>query len=150
MYWLVWLKIAQKHSTWTLNLNYPTNSSIINELFNLRAILCGFFLTIKFFQNISTRDCWRFATESRRSRIKIGNVWIKFIWSPLKQLILLQVSCRNIVKENGKENAEKNGFSSLNNIDRSKKIPRGASSPAVKNMCDTNSWPVEFDSLDIW
>merc|ERR1712025_1529920 len=54
-------------------------------------------------------------------------------------LELKLVSCRNIVKENGKENAEKNGFSSLNNIDRSKKIPRGASSPAVKNMCDTNS-----------
>ena len=35
-----------------------------------------------------------------------------------------QVSCRNIVKENGKENGEKNGFSSLNGIDRSKRIPR--------------------------
>jgi len=54
-------------------------------------------------------------------------------------LELKLVSCRNIVKENGKENSEKNGFSNLNNIDRSKKIPRGASSPAVKNMCDTNS-----------
>merc|ERR1719209_1096430 len=37
-------------------------------------------------------------------------------------LELKLVSCRNIVKENGKENAEKNGFSSLNNIDR--KRPR--------------------------
>jgi len=54
-------------------------------------------------------------------------------------LELKLVSCRNIVKENGKENGEKNGFSSLNNIDRSKKLPRGASSPAVKNMCDASS-----------
>lgn len=54
-------------------------------------------------------------------------------------LELKLVSCRNIVKENGKEVGEKNGFSSLNNVDRSKKIPRGSSSPAVKNMCDTNS-----------
>jgi len=41
-------------------------------------------------------------------------------------LELKLVSCRNIVKENGKENAEKNGFSNIHNIDRSKKIPRGA------------------------
>ena len=34
------------------------------------------------------------------------------------------MSCRNIVKENGKENGEKTGFSSLNGIDRSKRIPR--------------------------
>lgn len=54
-------------------------------------------------------------------------------------LELKLVSCRNIVKENGKEVGEKNGFSSLNNVDRSKKIPRGASSPAVKNMCDASS-----------
>jgi len=37
-------------------------------------------------------------------------------------LELKLVSCRNIVKENGKENAEKNGFSNINNIDR--KRPR--------------------------
>merc|ERR1711974_412867 len=49
------------------------------------------------------------------------------------------VSCRNIVKENGKENGEKTGFSSLNGIDRSKRIPRGASSPAVKSMCESSS-----------
>merc|ERR1719334_2324241 len=54
-------------------------------------------------------------------------------------LELKLVSCRNIVKENGKENGEKNGFSSLNGIDRSKRIPRGASSPAVKNMCESSS-----------
>jgi len=53
-------------------------------------------------------------------------------------LELKLVSCRNIVKENGEKTSEKNGFSSLT-IDRSKKIPRGASSPAVKNMCDENS-----------
>ena len=47
-------------------------------------------------------------------------------------------SCRNIVKENGEKTSDKNGFSSLT-IDRSKKIPRGASSPAVKNICDENS-----------
>merc|ERR1719422_1976947 len=35
-------------------------------------------------------------------------------------LELKLVSCRNIVKENGKENGEKGGFSSLNGIDRSK------------------------------
>jgi len=53
-------------------------------------------------------------------------------------LELKLVSCRNIVKENGEKNSDKNGFSSLT-IDRSKKIPRGASSPAVKNICDENS-----------
>lgn len=53
-------------------------------------------------------------------------------------LELKLVSCRNIVKENGEKGPDKNGFSSLN-IDRSKKLPRGASSPAVKNMCDENS-----------
>ena len=51
---------------------------------------------------------------------------------------LLQVSCRNIVKENGEKSSDKNGYSSLT-IDRSKKIPRGASSPAVKNICDENT-----------
>jgi len=54
-------------------------------------------------------------------------------------LELKLVSCRNIVKENGKEGGEKNGFSSLNGIDRSKRIPRGASSPAVKNLCESSS-----------
>jgi len=54
-------------------------------------------------------------------------------------LELKLVSCRNIVKENGKENGEKTGFSSLNGIDRSKRIPRGASSPAVKSMCESSS-----------
>jgi len=54
-------------------------------------------------------------------------------------LELKLVSCRNIVKENGKENGEKGGFSSLNGIDRSKRIPRGASSPAVKSMCESSS-----------
>jgi len=53
-------------------------------------------------------------------------------------LELKLVSCRNIVKENGEKTSDKNGFSSLT-IDRSKKIPRGASSPAVKNICDENS-----------
>lgn len=53
-------------------------------------------------------------------------------------LELKLVSCRNIVKENGEKGSEKNGFSSLN-IDRSKKIPRGASSPAVKNLCEDSS-----------
>jgi len=54
-------------------------------------------------------------------------------------LELKLVSCRNIVKENGKEHGEKNGFSSLNGVDRSKRIPRGASSPAVKNLCESSS-----------
>lgn len=54
-------------------------------------------------------------------------------------LELKLVSCRNIVKENGKENGEKGGFSSLNGIDRSKRIPRGASSPAVKALCESSS-----------
>jgi len=36
-------------------------------------------------------------------------------------LELKLVSCRNIVKENGKENADKNGFSSLNSIDSHKR-----------------------------
>lgn len=53
-------------------------------------------------------------------------------------LELKLVSCRNIVKENGEKGSEKNGFSSMT-VDRSKKIPRGASSPAVKNMCDEHS-----------
>jgi len=53
-------------------------------------------------------------------------------------LELKLVSCRNIVKENGEKSSDKNGFSSLT-IDRSKKIPRGASSPAVKNICDENT-----------
>lgn len=54
-------------------------------------------------------------------------------------LELKLVSCRNIVKENGKEAGEKGGFSSLNGIDRSKRIPRGASSPAVKALCESSS-----------
>ena len=85
---------------------------------------------------------------------KVGALELKLVNMLLVKLKIvipfLQVSCRNIVKENGKENAEKNGFTNINNIDRSKKIPRGASSPAVKNMCDANSWPIEFDSLEIW
>ena len=74
---------------------------------------------------------------------KVGALELKLVNMLLVKLKIvipfLQVSCRNIVKENGKENAEKNGFTNINNIDRSKKIPRGASSPAVKNMCDANS-----------
>ena len=74
---------------------------------------------------------------------KVGALELKLVSTLFVRLniliLFLQVSCRNIVKENGKENAEKNGFSNINNIDRSKKIPRGASSPAVKNMCDANS-----------
>merc|ERR1712183_991865 len=54
-------------------------------------------------------------------------------------LELKLVSCRNIVKENGKENGEKTGLRRLNGIDRSKRIPRGASSPAVKSMCESSS-----------
>ena len=52
-------------------------------------------------------------------------------------LELKLVSCRNIVKENGKENDRPGDkFSSL---DRSKRMPRGASSPAVKNLCENGS-----------
>ena len=47
-------------------------------------------------------------------------------------LELKLVSCRNIVKENGKEG-------SLNPVDRTKRLPRGASSPAVKNLCENGS-----------
>ena len=79
---------------------------------------------------------------------KVGALELKLVSTLFVRLNILisflQVSCRNIVKENGKENAEKNGFSNIDNIDRSKKIPRGASSPAVINMCDANSWPIEF------
>jgi len=67
-------------------------------------------------------------------------------------LELKLVSCRNIVKENGKDvsssrgvgppRLDKNGgFSSINPavVDRSKRIPRGASTPAVKNLCENGS-----------
>lgn len=47
-------------------------------------------------------------------------------------LELKLVSCRNIVKENGKEGGDKNGVYIANKG----KLPRGASSPAVKNLCD--------------
>ena len=55
------------------------------------------------------------------------------LFSQLFILILsfVQVSCRNIVKENGKENGEKAGFSSLNGIDRSKRIPRYTQWPII-------------------
>ena len=76
---------------------------------------------------------------------KVGALELKLVWffrhvytSFYINLYLLQVSCRNIVKENGEKSSDKNGFSSLT-IDRSKKIPRGASSPAVKNICDENT-----------
>lgn len=49
-------------------------------------------------------------------------------------LELKLVSCRNIVKENGSKDiggsSDRNGFSSIGGVDRSKRIPRGASSPA--------------------
>jgi len=51
-------------------------------------------------------------------------------------LELKLVSCRNIVKENGKEMGEKNGLVG-GTVDRTKKIPRGSSSPAVKNLCES-------------
>lgn len=54
-------------------------------------------------------------------------------------LELKLVSCRNIVKENGKDMGEKNGFSGVSTVDRSHKIPRGSSSPAVKSLGDPNS-----------
>ena len=73
---------------------------------------------------------------------KVGALELKLVkpgktcfQNPYLTLFIFQVSCRNIVKENGEKGSEKNGFSSLN-IDRSKKLPRGASSPAVKNLCD--------------
>ena len=75
---------------------------------------------------------------------KVGALELKLVWffpqiyTSFINLYLLQVSCRNIVKENGEKSSDKNGFSSLT-IDRSKKIPRGASSPAVKNICDENT-----------
>lgn len=50
-------------------------------------------------------------------------------------LELKLVSCRNIVKENGKEGGDKNGVY----IASKGKLPRGASSPAVKNLCDSAS-----------
>ena len=75
---------------------------------------------------------------------KVGALELKLVYTVCLNLackpnsFLLQVSCRNIVKENGEKTSDKNGFSSLT-IDRSKKIPRGASSPAVKNICDENT-----------
>eukprot|EP00088_Acartia_fossae_P020117 TRINITY_DN21792_c0_g1_i12.p1 TRINITY_DN21792_c0_g1~~TRINITY_DN21792_c0_g1_i12.p1 ORF type:complete len:325 (-),score=101.41 TRINITY_DN21792_c0_g1_i12:617-1591(-) len=52
-------------------------------------------------------------------------------------LELKLVSCRNIVKENGKDGGRE--FSNINSMDRKGRIPRGASSPAVKNLCDNGS-----------
>ena len=54
-------------------------------------------------------------------------------------LELKLVSCRNIVKENGKEGSggERAAFSSLDRPP--KRLPRGASSPAVKNLCENGS-----------
>ena len=59
-----------------------------------------------------------------------------------------------VSQENGKDvsssrgvgppRLDKNGgFSSINPavVDRSKRIPRGASTPAVKNLCENGSWP---------
>lgn len=66
-------------------------------------------------------------------------------------LELKLVSCRNIVKENGKDvggvrnggvknGLDRNGMTGINAaVDRSKRIPRGASTPAVKNLCENGS-----------
>jgi len=52
-------------------------------------------------------------------------------------LELKLVSCRNIVKENGKDGGRE--FSNINSIDRKSRMPRGASSPAVKNLCENGT-----------
>jgi hypothetical protein len=55
-------------------------------------------------------------------------------------LELKLVSCRNIVKENGKGEGGTDRPAAFSSLDRPpKRLPRGASSPAVKNLCENGS-----------
>jgi hypothetical protein len=55
-------------------------------------------------------------------------------------LELKLVSCRNIVKENGKGEGATDRPAAFSSLDRPpKRLPRGASSPAVKNLCENGS-----------